>query len=247
MTLNKEQAKLRAVDTDYDEGRIKEVSLYKRRSYSVTLEHGIGFGFDRKYLNGMKPPKVGDVMRVYGSFGSRIRGIDLRGEPLYYRTPAEMDAEHEEWRAKHNEEKRKTFEKERRKLDREFAALPDVFQRRISWFRAWNPDFRWDLEAYEMSVCVDAVKIATAMKTPAGVERFRKMRYATQRKHVPDLYDGHSGNSFGAAVHLAWMYLKNPLFVIAEHGALTPLTGCEEYGCAHPRPPDVVAAIEEGR
>lgn len=241
--LTKAQAAARAVDTTWEEGPIKEVSLYKG-SFSVTLEGGTGFGFKAAYLEGRKPPQVGDVCRLYGGWGSRTRGVDLRGEPVFYKTPAELEIEHEKWKANRVVEQKRQFEKSRRKLDRQFAALPDVFQRRISWFRAWNPDFRWDLESYEMSVCVDAVKIAEAMKTPAGVRRFSKMSHKEQQEKVPDLYDGHSGNSFGAAVNLARLYLENPLYVIAQHGALTPLVGCEEYGCAHPRPDDVMAALQ---
>lgn len=244
MQLTPEQAAQRELDTNFEEGAVKSVDLYKRRSYSITLEGGTGFGFDRKHLNGMKPPEIGDTMRVYARWGDSIRGIDLRGEPLYYKTPEEIVADHEQWKADHAKRKRKSFEKNRRKLDREFAALPDVFQRRISWFRAWNPNFRVDYEAYELSACTDAVKIAEAMKTVKGVIRFSKASHKKQRDLVPDLYEGHSGNSFSKAVMLARLYLDNPLFVIAEHGAMTPLTGCEEYGCAHPRPKDVMDAIE---
>jgi hypothetical protein len=81
------------------------------------------------------------------------------------------------------------------------------------------------------------------MKTAKGVQRFQKASYKRQRTLVPDLYDGHSGNSFGMACRLAFLYLTDPLLVIAEHGAMVPLTGCEDYGCAHPRPADVLEAV----
>ena len=250
MRLTKEQAEERAADTSrswtgVNEGPITEVSRSRRWGYSISMQ-GTGFGISHKNLGRVKPPEVGDMIKLY-TRGSTIRGVDLRGKPLYYKTDAELDAEHEQWKIEHKAKKRKTFEKERRKLDRDFASLPDVFQRRISWFRANNPDFRWDLEAYEMAVCVDAVKIAEACGTEAKVRQFQKRSYKKQHELIPDLYDGHSGNSFGAAINLAWLYLKNPLFVIAEHGSMTPLTGCEEFGCAHPRPADVMAAIEEER
>jgi hypothetical protein len=203
-----------------------------------------GFQISKENLGKEKPPQVGDVIALYTHRGSMIRGIDLRGKPLFYKTEAELEVEYEEWVAARKERQRKDFEKNRRRLDREFAALPDVFQRRISWFRAWNPDFRSEHEAYEMSCCTDAVKIAAAMKTEKGVMRFRKMSYKKQRELVPDLYDGHSGNSFGMACTLAEVYLKDPLLVIAMHGALVVICGCDEYGCAHPRPKDVQEAIE---
>lgn len=243
MPLTKEQAEARASDTQWEEGSIKEVSRYKG-SFSIVLEGGTGFGFKASFLEGKKPPQVGDTCRVYAGWGSRIRGVDLRYEPVFYKTPDELDAEHKEWIADHRERQHKEFEKNRRKLDRQFSSLPDVFQRRISWFRAWNPDFRWQNEGYEMMVCVDAVKIAETMKTVKGVQRFQRASWKKQREMVPGLEEGHSGNSFGCAVLLAKLYLANPLYVIAEHGALTPLVGCEEYGCAHPRPSDVMDALK---
>lgn len=56
-----------------------------------------------------------------------------------------------------------------------------------------------------------------------------------QRAVLPTLFDGHSGNSFGMALRLAYHYLTNPENVFLEHGALTPLVGCDDYGCRHPR------------
>jgi hypothetical protein len=242
MRLNPEQTAHRLMDTRFEEGPIKEVSRYKG-NFSIVMEGGTGFGFKAEYLGPMKQPEVGDMIRVYGGWGDRTRGVDLRGEPVFYKTPDQLAAEHEEWKAHHKERQRKTFERNRRKLDRQFAALPPEFQRRISWFRAWNPDFRVENEGYEMMVCVDAVKIAEAMKTVAGVKRFGKASWKKQHELVPGLEEGHSGNSFGCAVMLARLYLENPILVVAWHGAMTPLTGCDDYGCAHPRPQDVLDAV----
>jgi hypothetical protein len=243
MALTKEQARLRQGDPAWTNGTIKELRE-SRSGWSITTSEGSGFFLSRDALNGAAAPKVGDAITLYTHRGMMIRGIDLRGEPLFYKTQAELDHEQEEWVANNKTEKKERFEKNRRKLDRQFAALPDVFQRRISWFRAWNPDFRWENEAYEMVCCVDAVKIAEAMRTPKGVERFRKASHKKQRELVPDFDDGHSGNSFGMAVRLAWLYLTDPLLVFAEHGALTPLVGCDDYGCVHPRPADVIEALK---
>lgn len=245
MPLTKEQTLLREADKPWDDGLIKELTK-TRGGWSITTTNGAGFILSRDQLAKAKPPKIGDPIATY-THRSMIRGVDLRGEALFYKTQAELDAEHEEFRADLHARRKREFEKNRRKLDRQFAALPDVFQRRVSWFRSWNPDFRWENEAYELSACVDAVKIADAMRTPKGVQRFQKMSYKRQRETVPDLYDGHSGNSFGMAVRLAWLYLTEPLLVIAEHGALTPLVGCDDYGCAHPRPLDIEEAIENAR
>lgn len=220
---------------------IKKVER-SRGFYDIVTEDSGGFFLKSKYVKG-KPPQVGDEITIHVYLGSSIRGVILRGKRLYYLTDKEIEAEREEWLAKREVRKQRDFRKARRSLDDSYDALPAVFQRRISWFRAHNPDFRVDNEAYEMSVCTDAVRIAETLKTPAKIRSFSKASYKRQRELVPDLYVGHSGNSFGCAVHLAHMYVTNPLLVIAEHGAMVPLTGCEEYGCAHPRPADVMAAI----
>lgn len=58
-------------------------------------------------------------------------------------------------------------------------------------------------------------------------------RYAVEREIVPALSDGHSGNSHGMMLRLAWWYLTKPENVAREHGALVPLVGCDSYGCTH--------------
>jgi hypothetical protein len=243
MTLTSKQMELRRHDQPWHDGQITKVSKTKT-GWDIQTK-AAGFFLQRDQLNGKDPPRVGDEIATYTHRGSMIRGVDLRGEPLFYKTDAQLAAEQKEWSKNYHAEQKHRFEKERKKLDRQFAALPDVFQRRISWFRAHNPDFRWQNEAYEMAACVDAVLIADTLKTAAAVRRFQKMRYQTQLKKVPGISREHSANSFGIAVRLAWLYLHKPLFVIAEHGALTPLVGCEKYGCVHPRPADVMAALDE--
>lgn len=242
-TLTPEQEAARSVDTagHWGSGTITEISE-NETGWTVSLE-GSGFGLSREKLGDADPPQVGDEVVLYTHRGSMIRGLDLRGEPVFYMTDREIEIEDEKWRAEYKEKQRKEFEEQREELDRKFAALPEVFQRRVQWFRDHNPDFRWQNEAYELSSCVDAVKIAEAMETPEGVQRFKELTFEQQRAAVPDLYDGHSGNSFGMACRLAWLYLTDPLLVVAEHGAMVPLTGCEKYGCAHPRPDDVMEAV----
>lgn len=58
-------------------------------------------------------------------------------------------------------------------------------------------------------------------------------RYPLEREIIPALSGGHSGNSHGAMIRLAWWYLTKPENVEREHGALVPLVGCESYGCTH--------------
>ncbi len=244
MRLTQEQAEARAQDTKRDRAqKVKEVRAFAD-DYDILLEGGTGFILSKERLGDVAPPEPSDPLTLYTVGWSTIRGVDLRGEPLYYRTDAELEADHAKWVAEKNERDKAEFEEQREELDAKFAALPEAFQRRIRWFRDHNPDFRWKFEAYEMTSCVDAVRIFEALQTKEAIKEFGAMSFEEQRAAVPGISEAHSGNSFGMAVRLAWNYAHHPLLVVAEHGAMTPLTGCEEYGCAHPRDDEVVAAVE---
>lgn len=189
-------------------------------------------------------PKAGQQIRVYTVQGSLVRGIDLDGEPVYFKSAAELEVEAEERTRKYEEDLQRKFEESREELDATVASLPEPFQRRIQWFRDHNPKFRWEWEAYELSSCVDAVKIAAVATERAEsqqphewISQFRDLSSEKQRKVVPDLaYDDHSGNTFGAAVMFALHYVIDPEWVFYDHGVGVPLAGCEDYGCHHPRP-----------
>jgi hypothetical protein len=64
-----------------------------------------------------------------------------------------------------------------------------------------------------------------------SLDGFRALDWEAQKTIVPDLDDGHSGNTFGAALCLAHLYLTEPEAVAGVMGALAPLVGSEEYGC----------------
>lgn len=83
-----------------------------------------------------------------------------------------------------------------------------------------------------MFTCLEAVKIAKACKTADGIAKFKKMGWEAQKK-MANISDGHSGNTFGCACYLATLYIQSPEYVEKMHGALTPLVGCEAYGCSH--------------
>ncbi len=235
MTLTPEQARERALDRGQTH-TLTKVEKYGDGDFSLSADH-TGFGLDGKY--GVEP-KIGDVVTIYTHQGSLIHGFDLNGEPVYYRTRAEVDEDRrrgtEEAQRKRDEE----FEAEREQRDAAFDALPPIFKQRIVWFRQHNPRFRQNFEPYEMSACVDAVKLAEWAETQddsgEAIQRFHKLGYEEQKATVPGLaYDQHSGNSFGFAVRLAYHFVTVPENVYQEHGAMVPLVGCEEYGCVHPR------------
>lgn len=51
-----------------------------------------------------------------------------------------------------------------------------------------------------------------------------------QKAEMPAMDEGHSGNTFGAAVQLAYWWLVNPENVDKQHGAMAPLVGSQDYG-----------------
>lgn len=177
-------------------------------------------------------PRPGMVMRTYGGFGFPVRGVDIDGEEVFYRTPSEQGALHAEQVKKFKEERmRKFLESEKAELDDAFSSLPEPFQKRIEKFRRNNPNFRWDFEAYEMFCCKQAVAIATALKTPEAIVEFFYKPYEEQFALVPGLREGHSGNTMGFSVVLAKCFLEAPDNLQEIHGAMAILVGCKEYGC----------------
>ena len=63
------------------------------------------------------------------------------------------------------------------------------------------------------------------------LDDFRTADFKDQKLTVPEWGDGHSGNTAGASIRLASLWLLDPHLVRHEHGALCPLLGCVEYGC----------------
>lgn len=213
---------------NYQETRkITEVTIGKKW-HSISMD-GTCCGMKASY--GVIP-KVGDELTVHtkgGSFGT-IRGMDLNGKKIFWKTDEDLESERIEWLRKNEEDKQEKFKKQKKYLDASYDKLPKCFQDRIDKYRNNNPRFRVDYESYEMFCCEQAVEIAKACKTAEGVHEFQKLEWDKQKKKVKKLSDGHSGNTFGASVHLAYWYLKQPENVVKMHGALAPLVGSGAYG-----------------
>lgn len=218
----------KAADEQWAEHVITEVQGDEKKGWSITVHDGFGLGIQAKHN---ARPKTGDVLRIYGKgFGYPFRGLDLNGVELFYQTEAEHRAAFERECEEGKARKKAEWSANRESMDRRLAALPLPFRMRICRFRHNNPDFGWQYEPYEMASCVDAVKIANALNDASEIETFRALPWEEQRKVVPDLDDGHSGNTFGMAVRLAYHMLTNPDYVWMDHAAIAPLVGCE-CGC----------------
>ncbi|MBN1585678.1 hypothetical protein JW899_04940 [Candidatus Uhrbacteria bacterium] len=210
---------------------------------SFTQKNGWSFGIREEWGVSVK---TGDIARFYGRGpGHIVRGLFINGVCCYYRTKEEQAEENAREIAAYEKEQKDKFEKNRQILDEKYKNLPVLFQKRIDKFRTNNLNFRWKYESYEMFCCEQAVVIATSIsnqivaenpqaivseRAPSALAEFYDMPWEKQRIVVPDLDDGHSGNTFGCAVSLALIYLKEPENVVRVHGALAPLVGSEEYG-----------------
>lgn len=192
--------------------------------YTIDAE-GTCFFYDEKYPQ----PKPGDIITLYTVNGSKIRGMNLNGAKLYYKTDEELEEEHKEYVEKYNKQKQEEFKKNKTHLDKQYDSLPEFFQKRIDKYRHNNPDFRVEYESYEMFCCTEAVKIANSCKTPDKVKEFSEMSFE-QQVEIANISDGHSGNTIGMAIRLAYFYLLEPENVIKLHGAMAPLVGSKEYG-----------------
>lgn len=192
--------------------------------YGISTDQSTSFGLSKEY--GVTP-KVGDKFVLHCYQGSLVRGLNLNGKLVYYKSDEQLERERQEWLEKNRREKQEAFLKNKAEMDAEYEALPANFQKRIDRFRENNPRFRVDFESYELFCCNEAVKIALACKTVEEIKVFRGAGWEIQKEIVSD---GHSGNTFGCACLLAQLHLESPESVSKLHGALSPLVGSKKYG-----------------
>jgi hypothetical protein len=220
------------LDQPDDVTRIKKVQA-DEQGYMITREDGWCFaGVTREMVRAARcpEPEVGMEIAFWGEIGHEMRGVMLDGVMLYWRSDIAQTVKHEVERAAWRARRQADLDASRSKRDARRAALPENFRRRLDAFERTNPDWRKEFETYELSCCEDAVKIAAALQTGERVQAFSKAPWEEQRQMVPSLFDGHSGNSFGMAVRLAYWHVTEPENVEREHGGLCALVGCRDYG-----------------
>ena len=94
-------------------------------------------------------PKVGDKLTVHtkgGVFGT-IRGMDLNGTPIFWKTDEDLEKERQEWLDKNEADKQQKFKENVSEMDKQYNSLPKCFQERIDKFRANDDRFRIDYES----------------------------------------------------------------------------------------------------
>lgn len=217
-------------DGIYDEGRVTQV-----KDRGIQWDDGWWFG---GWPEDRPLPAVGDLVRFYGGIGRPVCGADVNGEPVYFKSVEDEDAEREAAAAESRARKERAFTENEAKRNADYLSLPPELQVRIdSLRRAGGRDWQVEDEPYEMFVCTQAVVIAS-LGTEEAIRRWNSINsdspppgyapydFKRQREELPGYDDGHSGNTHGAAVALALMLVRGKReAVLAMPQALSPLAG----------------------
>lgn len=218
------------LDLDFEEYTITQVTeggySDKKPYYSINFD-GCGCSFEKTQI----VPKVGDIVRLYGKgFGYPIRGVDINGQEVFYRTEEEQKIENKKQVETLREQRHLEYLLNQEKRQKQYHCFPQVFKQRIDGFQSRNENF-WEHEDYELFCCSEAIKIAKLGSLEA-IQKFHKAGLEEQKLLVPECdLDNHSGNTFGTSCNLARAYLENPEWVPRMHGALCGMVGCDEYKC----------------
>lgn len=222
-----------SIDTDkqFQEHKIEQVEPARDGSWAVMFDSCLTLWVTSEHCK--VAPQVGETLRSYGrGFGYEVRGIAINGRVYRYRTEAEAAQDHKDAVAEQKRKKAEEYEAKRADFDARVAALPESLRLRIERFRALGEnEWRYEFEPYELFTCEQAAAFAEACGTVEEVNAFHGLPYEEQRRRIPKMRDGHSGNTFGQACALACCLITSPEVVVKMHGALCPLVGCETYGC----------------
>lgn len=179
------------------------------------------------------PPQDGERMIVYGrGLGYPVRGIDIGGRVYLYMTEAQHEQAEIDERLAAKAKRLAEFVAGRAEFNRRVSALPIKLRERMEQFLATSDEWGAAHGNYELFVCEEAAKVLGAFSSSKDIEAFWHSSYENQKAAVPGLaYDKHSGNTLGAALMLARVYLTNRDLVPVAHAAICPLVGCSNAGC----------------
>lgn len=207
---------------DVEEGIITKVEVGKTH-YFINI-NSIGFGLSKRYK---VKPNVGDKITLCTKNFSTIRGVFINGKKVFYKSDKQLEQDHKRFVNKLKRQREQQFKKEEKQLDERYNKLPDVFKQRIDNFRKNNINFRIEYESYELFCCEQAIIIANKLKTVENVEKLKNSD--DYYLMVPELDHGHSGNTMGMSIFLAYWFLKEQQKIIEITGALAPLVGSKEF------------------
>lgn len=204
--------------------------------------------------NQLPLPEPGEKIRFYGKgMGFPVRGVVLvRKSSLVsadnaamltprvyrYQTHDKFKAAWKAQQAKTKQDKLDAWERNKDKFLADVATLPQPFQDRIQGFLERRKNWGAEVGSYELFCCQEAIKTAAWLKEHHidganwGEEVKAFYDLPPEKHREAGLSNEHSSNTFGASLKLATMYLTQPPDVVVKmHGALCPLTGCDNYGC----------------
>jgi len=118
-------------------------------------------------------------------------------------TVEEQEQKHKDWCEQNKKDNMERYEKNKSKYKEDYEGLPLLLKNRMDHLYKENPDDRFDWEGYEMFIMTQATLIYDTLKTKEKVEEFKLAEYDIQKEMVPELSDGHSGNTFGGACFYA--------------------------------------------
>jgi hypothetical protein len=155
--MNPQQAAERLAHLDLETGVVAEVGEF---GSWLTIEVNDWVHLLEKSIP--RTPKVGQIATLYRLQGGDIQGIDLDGEPLFFWSKADIEAERQQElecieAEKVEREIRKIkffaeFDNPQSDFNRRLHRLPKVFQQRFKKFFRLGVDF-WDLAWDELVAC----------------------------------------------------------------------------------------------
>lgn len=205
--------------------------------WAVTMDDGWSIVIENVGLE----PQVGDTIRLYGEgWGRPVRGIDLNGQTVRYRTIQEQKLENERQLLEMQRGWERAYSDEADDLEAKIVVLPRPFIDRIQRFRRVHP-VAFDVQylAYEVFCCQEAVKIAAHCQDEQAVIQLANASWDEQAQVISN---GHSGNTAHSSFMLAFGYLTQPETLWQLHGALCAIVGCQNYGCFAAYP-DITPAV----
>lgn len=205
-------------DPEFIDHLVASVGGNRTNGWSITTEDGwsLWIGEDSPVV-----PKRGMHARYWGrGIGHPVRGVALGGTLVRYETEDQRRANLQRYLDERDAQDRQRFDDERDSLEQRINALPDALRERIARFRARpddKPEYKW--LPYELPICEDVARVCAALSTPEAIAAWKELPWEQQIAAVPDLYDGHSGCSFGMMVQMAVAYATDPASVVPEHTA----------------------------
>lgn len=230
LKMNLQQAKERLGHREFSFGVIAEV--LERDCYFSISVGGSPVRVDKPVG---RTPKIGQNVTFYFFKGSFIQGVDIDGEPIFFKSEADLEVERQEElerieaeRAKQKIEFFAKLNDPESDFNRRLHRLPKVFQQCFKKFFRLGEHF-WSSAWHELVACETALKIAYACKSWQSIHSVYNMTWHERKTFIPSIDDEISTNQLEFACFVANLYLKNPKWVINAPGARSNIISSKPY------------------